>query len=164
LRGKNELKNLYNYPSLYIKGSHDPPFCISENGYYSISHKEIRGFGYSVIENSLDTVIDRSSSQVKEDYCLEIPWLNKALKVKKGTIVRLLEISASRIFLVKREGDQVRKREIIAHTITDKSESRSIKANSDGVIVFIGSISLSNPEAYLLAVADSDSVEWLRRA
>ncbi|MCE4605868.1 MAG: DUF2118 domain-containing protein [Desulfurococcales archaeon] len=158
------MRNIYEYPSLFIKGTRNPPFCKVENECYHISMRESSEFGYAMIENSLEKVIDIDYSRVREDYCLEIPWLGKALKIARGTPLELTEISAMKVLLVKREGDYVSKGEIIAHTITVKDASRSIRAGSEGVIVFIGSRSLSNPEAYVVAVADSDIVEWFKRS
>lgn len=158
------MENIYEYPSLFIKDAKDPPFCAVKNGHYHISMEELSEFGYAITEDSLEKVIDVEYSRVKEDYCLELPWLGKALKITKNTRLTLTEISAVQVFLLKREGDYVRREEIIAHTVTSKSESRSIRAISEGVIVFIGSRSLSNPEVYVVAVANSDSVEWFRRA
>ncbi|MCE4614923.1 MAG: DUF2118 domain-containing protein [Desulfurococcales archaeon] len=154
---------VYEYPSLFVKGSRNPPFCTVKNGYYETSQEKTSEFGYAIIEDSLEKVIDINGSSVKEDYCLEIPWLGKVLKVAKGAPLILIEISAVQVFLVKREGDSIKKGEILAHIITSKSGSRSIRAYSDGVIVFIGSISLSNPEVYVVAVAECDRVKWFRR-
>jgi hypothetical protein len=158
------LIKTYEFPSLYTRNSRNSPYCTITNGKYRITDTPLENaYGYTLIEEALDSIIDRTHSVVKQDYCMEVPWRNKLLRVKAGTPIKILEIKASKIIFTKREGDEILANEVIAHTITGKSESRTIKLNFNGVIVFIGVHSFSNPEIYVVAVADSGRVEWYER-
>ena len=158
------MDETYEFPALYTRNSQDPPYCTLTKGKYQITSTPLdESFGYTIIEKALDDIIDRTRSLVKQDYCIEIPWRKKLLKIKAGTPVKIVEIRASQIIFIKREGDNVDVNDVIAHTITGKSESRTVRSVFRGVIVFIGVHSFSNPETYVVAVADSGRVEWYER-
>ncbi len=159
------MEETYKFPALFTRNSRNSPYCTITNGRYRITDTPLENssYGYTIIEEALDNIIDRTRSLVKQDYCIEIPWRKKLLKIKAGTPVKIVEVKASQIIFTKREGDEVSVNDVIAHTVTGKSESRTVKSIFNGVIVFIGVHSFSNPETYVVAVADSGSIEWYER-
>jgi len=154
----------YDFPRIFVEGYNEGPFCCASSSCYSITETRSDGcYGVAIYESVFKKVIDSVKGIVARSYCIEVPWRREALMVKQGTHVVLIEVTASQVVLTVREGDTVEKGMIIAHTVTGKGESRSLRAPSPGILVYVGVTSFSNPESYVLVLAGEEDVVTLRR-
>ncbi|MCS7107084.1 MAG: DUF2118 domain-containing protein [Acidilobaceae archaeon] len=74
--------------------------------------------------------------------------------VKGGSALRLFEVKGSAMRLIAREGERVERGETIAQLVSRKGELRSVKSDTEGVVVYIAWLP-GKPEKYVYVISET---------
>ena len=159
-----EKINPYSFPILYVETNTEGEFWVCGNIFTMKKPTGLcRPFKQTLYEEALTEVINLQEGRILKTFCVLLPDREKALYLKKGTRVSLIDVKGKKAVISVREGEPVNPKTIIAHTITTSGSSRTIRAGTHGIVVFIGVVSHKNPENYLVAIAGEEDVKILER-
>jgi len=156
----------YEFPRLYIVGerSKEVITLLLERGCY------VRGTasggilaGLVPYESGWNKIFDYLKAEITRSFAVVIPWMDgQALFSREGTRVKLVEVSGIHVNIVSREGDEVDERSVLAYVVTNKGETRTVRAETRGIIVYVAWEPASQPERYVYLIADPKEVKVLR--
>ncbi len=104
-----------------------------------------------IYEPAYNLFLDLERAEIVRDTIIFLPWTKEYIKIESGTNVELLEISGKKVYLFVREGDKIRYNDKIAYILTGKLEVRTYRSPSEGIVIYITSLS-EKPVKYLLVV------------
>jgi hypothetical protein len=155
----------YEFPRLYIvsERSKEVLTLFPEKGCY-VRGEEKGGIKAGLVpyESGWGKIFDLVKAEVTRSFGVLVPWLdNKILYVKEGVKVSLIEVSGVQASLVAREGEEVTPESVIAYVVTNKGETRTIRAELRGVIIYVAWEPASVPERYVYLVARPEDIKKL---
>ncbi len=163
----------YDFPRLYVEGVEPRgrrEYLVPDldSGTYRLAQEPppgARALALSVYDEAWSLVLDPVEARATRAFAVTLPWRGwEALFVEAGTRVYLVEVHGVQSSLAVREGDEVGERSIIAHVVTGKGETRTVRAGVEGIVVLVAWEWGSLPPRYAVAVAPRGSVLRLRRA
>jgi hypothetical protein len=157
------------FPRLYVEGVEAREYMVAdlETLTYKLTGRpEGSGviLGKAIYEDAWDLVLDPVEGVAKRSFAVVLPWRNfEALYVAEGTKLLLLEAYGVQVNFVAKEGDKVRERDVVAYILTGKGETRTLRAEAEGVITLIAWQKGTHPPRYAIAIADTADVAILRK-
>jgi hypothetical protein len=158
----------YEFPRLYVSGeeSHEYLIAYPERGSYTIA----RGprpppglwMGLKPYEWGWLRLFDPLQALVTRDFAVVVPWLSyKALYMRAGVRLCLVEVSGIHVNIVAREGEEVGERSILAHVVTGKGETKTLRPGCRGLVVYIAWEPGAEVDRYVYLIAEKDKVTLL---
>lgn len=155
----------YEFPELYVDGLDSKrSIWVDLDGrkYYVRPVEGLPRYGLEVYEKAIGDVVNVASATVSRDFAVIVPWKGwRALVLRKGTRVFLVEAWGVQVSHAMLEGSKVRPRDVVAYVLTSKGETRSIRPDVEGVIVLILTDFARQPPGYIYVVAHEKDVIWL---
>ncbi len=157
------------FPRLYVEGVESKEYMLVDLDsltYRLTSTPEGEGIvlGKAIYEDAWDLVLDPVEGNAKRSFAVVLPWRGfEALYISKGTRLLLLEAHGVQVNFVAKEGDKVKERDVVAYALTGKGETRTLRAETRGVIALIAWQKGTHPPRYAIAIADTADVVILRK-
>lgn len=155
-----ESQSHLDFPQLYVRGQRGDSCIEVDLASGSFVERPDGSYCRIIYEMGRDIVLDLERGVARESFVVLFPLSGTAILVEKGAQLRLLEVSGKETYLVKREGEEVMNRDVISYIVTGKGETRSVRAGTDGTIVYIA-WAPGKPEKYIVAISSEHRV--LRR-
>jgi len=159
----------YEFPRLYVAGeiSHEYLVAHLNRGFYTVVRRpqppEGLWMGLEPYEWGWLKVFDLLKAVVTRDFAVVIPWLSyKALYLRAGVRLCLVEVSGIHVNIVAREGEEVVERSILAYAVTGKGETKTLRPGCRGLIVYIAWEPGAEVDRYVYLVAGKDDVITLK--
>lgn len=109
-----------------------------------------------------ELILDLVGSRITCDFLLMWEGSGEGLYVKGDTKAYILETTGHRIHSIVSEGEVVRSGSKIAYISTGKGEVRTVRADVEGVIVYIYQDLTSKPEKLLFIVVGGEDARRVR--
>ncbi|MEB3851168.1 MAG: DUF2118 domain-containing protein [Desulfurococcales archaeon] len=157
----------YEFPRLYIRGRGSGEYMVVdlERRAYRLTRSPPPGgvaLGLAPYEAGWGVVFDPVEARVARDFAVVLPWAGgRALYVRAGTPVMLVEAAGRHVNLVAREGSRVRARNVLAYVVTGRGDTRTVRAGVEGVVVYIAWDAGAPHERYAYLIASPADVEEL---
>jgi hypothetical protein len=157
----------YDFPRLYIRGAEGGEYLIPDPscGVYRIAREPpsgVEALGLAPYEAGWGRIFDPVEAVVTEDFAVVIPWLGRrALYLRRGTRLSLVEAAGVHVNLVAREGDEVGRRSVLAYVVTGRGDTRTVRAGVEGLVVYIAWEPGGPPERYVYLIARGSDVAIL---
>ncbi len=158
----------YEFPRLYVEGEESGEYLVPRRdmGTYTILRgrraPEPGWMGLKPYEWGWLRVFDPVEAIATRAFAVVVPWIGyKALLVEAGTRLRLVEARGVQVSVVAREGEEVAARSVLAYLVTGKGETRTVRAGTEGLIVYIAWEPGGPAERYVYLIADKDSIKVL---
>ena len=108
------------------------------------------------------SVVDPLRAEVVRRAAVVIPWEDyKALYLRPGVKVKLVEAHGIDVSHVGFEGKRVRERSVLAYVLTGKGETRTLRAGERGVIALILTDFSVAPPRYAYTLIPEEDAVWL---
>ncbi|MEO3993896.1 MAG: DUF2118 domain-containing protein [Desulfurococcaceae archaeon TW002] len=78
----------------------------------------------------------------------------KCVEVRSSDKLVVTEVSGNEVFANVREGDYVKRSSKLAYIITGKKEVRSLRSNSEGLVVLVHEVPASRPSKLLIFIKE----------
>lgn len=104
----------------------------------------------TIYERAYEHIVDESNSTIKNPTIIKIPG-EEPIHLKAGEKVYIREIRARHIRYMVDLGEEVRKGEKIAQTISRERVLRNLKSDVDGKVLYQGQI-LENPSRHVMII------------
>ncbi len=122
----------------------------SNNCFYEIPCEEI--LKYMVIEDKPRTTKD-----------ILVLLEEKCMVLNKGTELEAIEIIASQVRVIVKEGEKIRKWQPIAYSLSKKGVLRKIKSHKDGILFLSYWDPVSKPSKTIVFLTDENQVKIYER-
>ncbi len=156
----------YRFPRLYVADEKSPDMITlyPDKGCYV--HGERSGgikAGLVPYESGWNLILDPVEAKIIRAFAVIVPWLkDEAIYVSAGVKVKLIEVEGVQVNFIAREGEKVDEKTVLAYVVTNKGETRTLKANTKGLIVYIAWRPSSNPERYVYLITDPNDIKMLK--
>jgi hypothetical protein len=104
----------------------------------------------AIYERAYEYIVDESSSTIKNPTIIKISG-EESIHLKAGEKVYIKEIRARHVRYMVDLGEEVRKGEKIAQTVSRKRVLRNIESDVDGKVVYEGQM-LENPSRHVMII------------
>ena len=107
-------------------------------------------------------VVDPLRAEIVKRAAVIIPWEDyKALYLRPGVKVKLIEAHGIDVSHVGFEGKRVSERSVLAYVLTGKGETRTLRAGEKGVVALIlTDFSVTPPRYAYTLISEGDAV-WM---
>jgi hypothetical protein len=107
-------------------------------------------------------VVDPVAAEIVRRAAVVVPWEGeKALYLKPGVKVKLVEAAGVQVSHVGLEGQRVKARSVLAYILTGKGETRTLRAGEEGVIALVLTDFSETPPRYAYVIIPPEEVIWL---
>ncbi len=156
-RHLSNLNIIVNYNSKIYIDLEKKIFCnkpISDNS---------RIFIEIVYEKLPEIALDFENNVFRMDVAVYVPSKDMVLIVKKGSKISILEAQGKMIIPLINSGESVENDAKIFYKITKKNETRTSRAETTGLVVYIGEVFMNELERMLAVIVGEKDVIKLSR-
>lgn len=161
----------YDFPRLYVEGEESREYMavnLDERTYRIVHSREEarpgeRLAGLIPYEAGWQLIFDPVRATVTRPFSVLLPWADgEALYAPRDLTLRLVEVSGIHVNLIAREGEEVTQRDVLAYVVTGKGETRTIRAETDGIILYIAWDPGAKPERYIYLITEPEGIIILK--
>lgn len=156
------MKEDYEFPRLYVEGAEGPETLeVTLRGSQDREGAVKITMGLVPYESGWSLVLDPSSSVTVKRFIVKLPASGKSILVNRGVRVKLVEVRGLEVYIAAREGDYVRRGDVIAYVETGKGEIRKVKSEDEGLVIYIAWVPEGRHSRHVYVLAREDDVSWL---
>ncbi len=155
----------YEFPELYSElGAGGKCIWVDEAGgkYYRDPCEDCIKLCMMPYEQAWMKIVDPVKAEITAKAALVIPWEGRrALYLKPGVKVKLIEAYGIDVSHVSFEGERVGPRTVLAYVLTGKGETRTLRAGEEGIVALILTDLSEAPPRYVYALIREEDAIWL---
>jgi len=154
----------YQFPEAYVEGVESKVYLVPdlERRKYRLCQDPCNApikLGRTVYEEAIDYFVDLEKGETVRRFAVVVPRLDrKAFYVEPGTPVLLYIVQGTQTVFNLYEGEDVEPRDRLAYVLTSKGETRTVRLEDEGVIIYIAWDRETFPPRYRVLLAPKDSV------
>jgi len=154
----------YEFPEAYVEGVESKTYLVPdlERMKYRLCEAPCDApvkLGRAIYEEAIDYAINLEEGKVIRRFAVVVPKLGrKAFYLEPGTPILLYRVSGFQTNFSLFEGDEAEPRDVLAYVLTQKGETRTVRLEDEGIIVYIAWDRSTFPPAYTIVLAPKDEV------